>query len=145
MIKRVTIILLTLFVISSCVSPKVYKELEDKYASLKKENRNLQTEFEDLKKAHNKLNNEYDDLIQSYEAAKSEAAQLTSELEALASGQAGILATLLVSNRMLNLKRLNACPASCSSKKERFMSPPWSASRCSSLWRHSANWRPLFR
>ncbi len=85
MIKRVTIILLTLFVISSCVSPKVYKELEDKYASLKKENRNLQTEFEDLKKAHNKLNNEYDDLIQSYEAAKSEAAQLTSELEALAS------------------------------------------------------------
>lgn len=85
MIKRVTIILLTIATISSCVSPKVYKELEDKYASLKKENRNLQTEFEDLKKAHNKLNNEYDDLIQSYEAAKSEAAQLTSELEVLAS------------------------------------------------------------
>ena len=83
MIKRVTIFLLTLFVISSCVSPKVYKELEDKYASLKKENRNLQTEFEDLKNAHNILNNEYDDLTQSYEAAKSEAAQLTSELEAL--------------------------------------------------------------
>ena len=41
MIKKSLLIALTLVLAISCVSPKVYKELEDKYANLKKEHRNL--------------------------------------------------------------------------------------------------------
>ena len=39
MIKKMSLIALTLTLVVSCVSPKVYKELEGKYANLKKENR----------------------------------------------------------------------------------------------------------
>ena len=48
MIKKSVFTLLALVVLASCVSPKVYKELEAKYANLKNENRKLSNENETL-------------------------------------------------------------------------------------------------
>ena len=39
MIKKISLVLITTLLLSSCVSKKVYNELEAKYAELKKENR----------------------------------------------------------------------------------------------------------
>jgi chemotaxis protein MotB len=62
MIKKVSLGLLALALTTSCVSSKVYKELEDKYANLKKENRSISDENEDLTKAKNQLDIEIKDL-----------------------------------------------------------------------------------
>ena len=83
--KKLSLIALLLFTATSCVSKKIYTELEDKYANLKKENRALTDELEALSKIKNQLNNDYTALVDAHEAAKSEVAQLTSELEALSS------------------------------------------------------------
>jgi len=53
----------------SCVSPKVYKDLESKYAALKKENRKLSDENESLLGANNKTENDYAKLQNEYDAA----------------------------------------------------------------------------
>lgn len=85
MIKQLSLIALLLLTATSCVSKKIYTELEDKYANLKKENRALTDELEALSKTKNQLNNDYTALIAAHEAAKSEVSQLTSELEAMSS------------------------------------------------------------
>lgn len=85
MIKKLLLIALSLGMFSSCVSKKIYTDLEDKYANLKKENRALSDELESLSKSKNQLDNDYAALIESHEAAKREVAQLSSELEALSS------------------------------------------------------------
>ena len=41
MIKKISLAVVLLVVAASCVSPKVYKDLEAKYADLKSENRKL--------------------------------------------------------------------------------------------------------
>ncbi|MEM6376799.1 MAG: cell envelope biogenesis protein OmpA, partial [Bacteroidota bacterium] len=41
MIKKISLIALVLTVFTSCVSKKIYTDLEDKYANLKKEKRDL--------------------------------------------------------------------------------------------------------
>lgn len=48
MIKKIALALLVLAVSSSCVSKKIYNDLENKYADLKKENRTLSDENADL-------------------------------------------------------------------------------------------------
>jgi len=48
MIKKISLIALTLTLLTSCVSKKIYTDLEDKYANLKKENRSLSDEVEQL-------------------------------------------------------------------------------------------------
>jgi chemotaxis protein MotB len=63
----------------------VYKELEDKYANLKKEHRNLENENDDLSKAQQKLQNEFDDLQKQYNDAVAKRDQLQSDLNALRS------------------------------------------------------------
>ena len=50
MIKKVTTLFLAMAMMSSCVSKKVFNELESKYANLKKENRNLEGDKGDLEK-----------------------------------------------------------------------------------------------
>jgi chemotaxis protein MotB len=64
---------ITLFVIvglvSSCVSPKVYKDLEDKYADLKKENRAMSDELESLTKSKNESENALAKLQRLYDEA----------------------------------------------------------------------------
>lgn len=80
--KRILILLLSAGVLSSCVSKKVYTDLEDKYANLKKENRTLNDELSELTTANNSLQNDYDALKRSYEEAITERDQLSSDLAA---------------------------------------------------------------
>ena len=55
MIKRISLGLLIIALSTSCVSKKIYNDLESKYADLKKENRSISDENEELKKAKNQL------------------------------------------------------------------------------------------
>ncbi len=80
--KQLLILLLSAGVLSSCVSKKVYTDLEDKYANLKKENRSLNDELSELTAANNRLQNDYDALKKSYEEAVTERDQLSSDLAA---------------------------------------------------------------
>lgn len=82
MIKKVTILALSLSLFSSCVSKKIYTDLEDKYADLKKEHRQLSDENQSLTDAKNKLENDLDKLQKVYEDAVKERHQLTTELAA---------------------------------------------------------------
>ena len=50
MIKKTILAGLIVFSMSSCVSKKIYNDLENKYTDLKKENNNLSDEIEDLRK-----------------------------------------------------------------------------------------------
>lgn len=82
MIKKVTILALSLSLFSSCVSKKIYTDLEDKYADLKKEHRQLSENNEALSKVKNKLENDLDKLQKAYDKAVKERDQLTTELAA---------------------------------------------------------------
>lgn len=55
MIKKVSFLLLVTALSVSCVSKKVYNELEGKYAALKKQQRELSDENHDLEKTKNQL------------------------------------------------------------------------------------------
>ena len=49
MIKKLSVLAVSMALFSSCVSKKIYTDLEDKYANLKKENRSLTDEVETVK------------------------------------------------------------------------------------------------
>jgi len=82
MIKKVSLGVLALALTTSCVSSKVYKELEDKYANLKKENRNLSDENQNLSKAKNQLDLEGKDLKSQLEKLKAERDKLAADYAA---------------------------------------------------------------
>src|SRR6476660_9786803 len=48
MIKRISLFLCMAALLTSCVSKKIYNDLESKYADLKKENRHLQNQIDSL-------------------------------------------------------------------------------------------------
>lgn len=52
MIKRIVLGVVAMTVMSSCVSKKIYNDLENKYTDLKKENRSLADEVDELHKAN---------------------------------------------------------------------------------------------
>lgn len=79
MIKKITALALILVLASSCVSTKVYNELEDKYTRLRKENTDLVDEHDALKQAQSKLKNEFASLEQAYDKAIDERDQLQRE------------------------------------------------------------------
>jgi len=83
MIKKISLAVLTLAIISSCVSPKVYKELEGKYANLKQENRKLSEENESLLSAKTAAENELKQLQSAYNEAVSERDRLQSDYDAV--------------------------------------------------------------
>jgi chemotaxis protein MotB len=83
MIKKSLLIALTLVLAISCVSPKVYKELEDKYANLKKEHRSLSDAHEELMQAKSKLENEMAALQGDYDKALMQRDKLQSDYNAL--------------------------------------------------------------
>ena len=56
MTKNFFFAVLTILTLNSCVSKKIFTELESKYADLKKENRAIADENEALLSAKNKLN-----------------------------------------------------------------------------------------
>lgn len=75
-------LMLSAFVLSSCVSPKVYKELESKYADLKKENRSLKDQNNDLQKAKNQAENDLASLQAKYDEVVAKRDQLQADLAA---------------------------------------------------------------
>ena len=85
MIKKNLLIALTLVLAASCVSPKVYKELEDKYANLKKEHRNLTDAHDELMQAKSKLENEMAALQNNYDKTLMQRDKLQSDYNALKS------------------------------------------------------------
>lgn len=82
MIKKISFLLITLIVVTSCVSPKVYKDLESKYAALKQENRKLSDENEALLSTKTASENELAQLKTAYEEAVAERNQLQSDYNA---------------------------------------------------------------
>jgi len=83
MIKKIALITLTLTLAISCVSPKVYKELEGKYNNLKKENRTLSDENETLLTAKNKAESELSQLQKTYDETLAQRNKLQSDYNAL--------------------------------------------------------------
>lgn len=93
MIKKISLIALTLALAVSCVSPKVYKELEDKYANLKKEHRQLSDDYETLQNAKTKLENSLNDLQKQYDATVATRDKLQSDYNALKSNYDNLTAS----------------------------------------------------
>ena len=81
MIKRISLIVLTLVLVSSCVSPKIYKDLESKYANLKQANRKLSDENEDLLFDKTKAENELKKLRADYSETLAQRNKLQSDYD----------------------------------------------------------------
>lgn len=69
--------------LSSCVSKKVYNELESKHAQLKKENRRLADELDELNKVKNAVENDRTALQSRYDQLAADKLKLESEKAAL--------------------------------------------------------------
>jgi len=79
MIKKISISLLVLALSTSCVSKKIYTDLENKFAELKKENRKVADENEVLLKAKNQLENDATTQKAAYDKLKAEHDKLLSD------------------------------------------------------------------
>ncbi|RCW93870.1 chemotaxis protein MotB [Winogradskyella arenosi] len=82
MIKKLSILAVGLTLCTSCVSKKIYTELEDKYADLKQENRGLSDELETLSSDKTQLTNDLNDLQQAYDKAVAERDKLQADYAA---------------------------------------------------------------
>ena len=80
MLKQIVLLFLGLSLCTSCVSKKLYTELEDKYSNLKRDNRSLNDEIETLSKENVDLSNQLADLQTAYDKAIAERDQLQTEL-----------------------------------------------------------------
>ncbi|TXE08971.1 OmpA family protein [Gelidibacter salicanalis] len=115
MIKKLSLIVLTLMLATSCVSKKIYTDLESKYATLRKDNRKLSDENGSLKKdlllSQNRLlqlQRDYDDttakrnqLQRDYDAAKTNLDNLQTSYEALEQNSSSAIAQNSKKNREL--------------------------------------------
>ncbi len=132
MIKKISILVLSITLISSCVSPKVYKDLESKYANLKKENKNLANDYEDLLKSKNEAENslnklqkqfneavfQRDNLQNDYNATKSSLDNLKASYSALEKNSSSEIAKNAQKNREL-LAQLEAKEQALATENER--------------------------
>ena len=121
MIKKVSLALVTLVLLASCVSPKVYKDLENKYNNLKKENRKLTqdneslldektaalNELKQLKIAYNEAVAQRDKLQADYDTTKANLVALTESYNALEKNSSAAIAANSQKNREL-LAQLDA-------------------------------------
>jgi len=82
MIKKISLGLLILAVSTSCVSKKIYTDLENKYADLKKENRKLSDDNEDLLKSKNQLESDAAALKSEYDKLKADRDKLAADYNA---------------------------------------------------------------
>jgi len=82
MIKRIVLSVLLIFLTVSCVSKKVFNDLENKYTDLKKENRKLLDEAEDCTKAKSELEVANTDLKSELDKTKSERDKLLADYTA---------------------------------------------------------------
>lgn len=83
MIKKISLIAIMATLVISCVSPKVYKNLEDKYTNLKKEHRQLSDDNEMLQNAKTKLENSLKELQKNYDKTVANRDKLQSDYKAL--------------------------------------------------------------
>lgn len=82
MIKKLSLIALTFVLTTSCVSKKIYTDLENRYANLKKENRSLSDDKANLSKSLNTLQTEFAKLKKDYDAAILKRDQLQKDFDA---------------------------------------------------------------
>ncbi|MFV8368687.1 OmpA family protein [Flavobacterium sp. LB2R40] len=82
MIKNFSIALIVLALSTSCVSKKIYNDLESKFADLKKENRSMADENTDLLKTKNQLELDRDGLTSDLSKSKSELNKLKADYTA---------------------------------------------------------------
>lgn len=82
MIKKISMGLLVLALLTSCVSKKIYNDLENKFADLKKENRKLADDNEDLTKVKNQLDSDGVKLKADYDKIKTERDKLQADFSA---------------------------------------------------------------
>lgn len=80
MIRKISVFLVVAILTTSCVSKKVYNDLESKYAALKKEQRQLEDQNEDLIKAKNKLDTDLKANQEELARIKAERDKLQNEL-----------------------------------------------------------------
>ena len=132
MIKKILLTVVALIFITSCVSPKVYKDLEGKYTNLKKENRNLSNKNETLLNAKNKAENslrqlqrDYDEVVvqrdklqSDYNAIKSNYDNLKASYDALEENSSAAIAENSKKNREL-LTRLEVKEQALASENAR--------------------------
>ena len=132
MIKKTTLVVLVLALATSCISPKVYKELEGKYNKLKNENRSLLEENETLlsektkaQNALNELQSAYDDAVaqrdklqSDYNATKANYDNLKGSYSALEANSSAALAENSKKNREL-LAQLEAKEQALASENQR--------------------------
>ena len=83
MIKKISLGLLIVALSTSCVSKKIYNDLESKYADLKKENRSISDENADLLKSKNQLELDQEALNKELAKVKSEREKLQADYAAL--------------------------------------------------------------
>lgn len=115
MIKKLSLIALTLLLTTSCVSKKIYTDLEDKYATLRRENRKIIDENAELKKdlliSQNKLSQlqrDYDNSVsrlsqlqKDYEVTKTNLDNLQQSYQALEKNSSSAIAENAKKNREL--------------------------------------------
>jgi chemotaxis protein MotB len=101
MIKRISLGLLILALSTSCVSKKIYTDLESKYAELKKENRSIADENADLLKAKTQLELDRDVQNKELDKVKLERDKWQAEYTALEKNSSEALKTNLAKNREL--------------------------------------------
>ena len=82
MIKKLSLIALTFVLTSSCVSKKIYEDLESKYANLKQENRSLSDANRELETALNQAQNDLAKLQKDYNATLAQRNKLQSDYDA---------------------------------------------------------------
>ncbi|MGY8924768.1 MAG: OmpA family protein [Flavobacteriales bacterium] len=83
MFKKILVLSLIISVSSSCVSSKIYKELDGKYTSLKNDYDSLSTQNEAVINERNSLQNQLDQLQKKYDSLISDRNTLQQELTAL--------------------------------------------------------------
>lgn len=83
MIKKISLGLLIVALSTSCVSKKIYNDLESKYADLKKENRSIADENADLLKSKSQLEFDQEALNKELAKVKSEREKLQADYAAL--------------------------------------------------------------
>ncbi|WP_040280507.1 OmpA family protein [Psychroserpens damuponensis] len=83
MLKKLSLIALTLVLTTSCVSKKIYTDLESKYANLKKENRKLADSNRDLETALNQAKNDLNASQDDYDNAIADRNRWEGEYKAL--------------------------------------------------------------
>lgn len=83
MFKKILVLSLIISVSSSCVSSKIYKELDGKYSSLKNDYDSLSTQNEAVINERNSLQNQLDQLQKKYDSLITDRNALQQELTAL--------------------------------------------------------------